>query len=286
MSRRAVAGTISLIGDPVAHSVSPAMHRAGFAAAGLDGMDYVATRVTVDELPGVFGSLRGRFVGLNVTTPLKELVLRLGLVDRADREVASTGSVNTVVFAGGDVRAHSTDGPGFLAALRRAGVAASRRALVLGAGGASRAVAGALLSAGGKVAVAARDPGKGRMMRSRFGADVEVVPFEVDRKTLQRCDLVVNATPLGGPGMEHRSPLQDPEALSPGATVFDLVYRPRRTLLLRQAEEAGCRTVEGIEMLIEQGVRSFALWTGVDGPVEVMRAAAYRAMDEPAEVVR
>jgi shikimate dehydrogenase len=253
--------TIALIGDPVRHSPSPAMHRAAFEELHLD-MDYVVERVTVKKLPRAFERLRDRYAGLNVTIPLKEAIVPL--LDEVRGPAAATGSVNTVTFTQGRAIGESTDGEGFLVALRRAGPPIPRRAVILGAGGAARAVGAALRASAAEVAIAARDPHRGAITSAAIGGR-SITPRELGTE-LPGADLLVNATPVA-----DRFPAV---TLHPGLTVFDLVYRPRVTPLLAAARDLGCRTVEGVEMLVEQGALSFEIWTGRRPPVEVMREAA------------
>lgn len=260
--------TIALIGDPVAHSISPAMHRAAFAAAGLD-LDYVGVRVPRGSLAESWLALRGAHAGLNVTRPLKVEVLPL--LDGVSSGVRRAGSVNTVVFEDGRAIGHSTDGPGFVAALARAGVS-PRRVVVLGAGGVARAIVAALKDA--DVSAWARNPAAARLLpgvRALTNGDLA--------GAVARADLLVNATPVGQAPDTEGCPLLATVALHGGLTVFDLVYRPRVTPLLALALRAGCPTVEGVDMLVEQGVRSFELWTGRPAPVEAMREAAQAAVD-------
>lgn len=268
--------TIALIGDPVAQSPSPAMHRAAFAATGLD-LDYVAERVTREELPDAFARLREKHIGLNVTRPLKEAIVPF--LDELHDDAAETGSVNTVTFADGYATGESTDGAGFLAALERAGAASPSRAVILGAGGSARAVGAALVASGAEVTIAARDSVRGRAAADAIGASAIPIEAAELRPALEPADLLVNATPLG----EH-SPLPEGVVLHPGLTVFDLLYTPRATRLLVAARVMGCRTVEGVEMLVEQGARSFEIWTGVRPPIEAMRDAALQALEETAGV--
>lgn len=265
----------ALIGDPVAGSVSPAMQRAAFRAAGLDH-DYVAVRVPARELEARWPDLAASCRGLNVTIPHKERVVPL--LDEISPEAARIGSVNTVVLRDGRAEGHSTDGAGFMAALRRAGLGPHRRAVILGSGGAARAVAAALRAERTAVVVAGRTPARTRRLAEDLG--VEAVALEPGplREALADADLLVNATPLGGRPKE--TPLPVGVAIPPGATVFDLVYRPRRTALLARAEARGCAVVEGVEMLVEQGALSFEIWTGAPAPVEAMREAALRALGE------
>jgi shikimate dehydrogenase len=270
---------VALIGDPVAHSVSPAIHRAAFAALGLD-LDYVVLRVGREELADAFPLLRRTYLGLNVTTPLKEAAIPL--LDSLSPTALRAGSVNTVLFGDGSARGMSTDGEGFMAALRARqtpGAWSPRWALILGMGGAARAVAASLLGGRAAVIVSGRNAQAGRRMAADLG--LRFVPAEPGplADAVASADLLVNATPVGGPAGPAASPLPDSVPLHPGLVVFDLVYRPRRTPLLARAEAAGCATVEGIEMLVEQAARSFEIWTSLPAPVEVMREAAYRAVE-------
>jgi shikimate dehydrogenase len=281
---------VALIGDPVAHSVSPAMHRAAFAAAGLD-LGYFPVTVRREELIDAFPRLRRTYLGMNVTAPLKEAVIPL--LDTLSPAAARAGSVNTVLFADGGAQGMSTDGEGFVAALWNGlrgggegndGGEFPSGALVLGTGGAARAVAAALLSEGTRVVVCGRNAEAGDRMASDLGVPfVPAHPGALVRE-LARAELLVNATPVGGPADAGAHPLLDSATLHPGLIVFDLVYRPRRTALLARAEAAGCRTVEGVEMLIEQAARSFEIWTGrPTAPVKVMREAACRALEASPE---
>ncbi|MGI8698315.1 MAG: shikimate dehydrogenase family protein [Mycobacteriales bacterium] len=268
---------VALIGDPVSASVSPVMQRAAFAAAGLE-LDYTAVRVGRAELPAAFVELRRRYVGLNVTRPLKEAVIPM--LDAVSGPATEAGSVNTVVFADGAARGESTDGAGFLAALARVSDSPVRRALVLGTGGAARAVTAVLRRSGAAVAVAGRNNAAAERLQTDLGVEPTRMQPRALAAKLASADLLVNATPVGGGPTPSATPLPDGVPLHPGLVVFDLVYRPRRTALLERAAGAGCRTVEGIEMLIEQGTRSFELWTGCPAPVEAMRAAAYAGLAE------
>jgi len=270
---------IALIGDPVDQSPSPAMHRAAFEALGLP-LDYVAVRVTQGDLIEAFPFLRKAFVGLNATRPLKEAILPL--LDMVSPEAAEAGSVNTVTFRKDGAEGHSTDGIGFLAALGRAVAGTPRRALILGTGGAARAVAGALRKAGTSVVLAGRNAEARAHLRGDL-REVGSLPMEPLRlaRAMEDAELLVNATPVGGEPDTGACPLPEKVELRPGLTVFDLVYHPRRTALLARAEAAGCRVVEGVEMLVEQGAASFSIWTGLPAPVEIMRHAAYGVLDEP-----
>lgn len=275
---------MALIGDPVAQSVSPAIHRAAFVAMGMD-LDYETVTVRKEELAPAFPWLRQTYLGLNVTAPLKQAVIPH--LDTLSPVAARAGSVNTIRFADERAQGMSTDGEGFLAALRNGvGGGAGRddgadlpsTVLILGTGGAARAVAAALVSQGARPAVSGRNAEAGARLASDVGARFVALESGALARELARAELLVNATPVGGAADGGALPVPDSVVLHPGLVVFDLVYRPRRTALLVRAEAAGCRTVEGVEMLIEQAARSFEIWTGQEAPVEVMRKAAYEAL--------
>jgi shikimate dehydrogenase len=259
---------VGVIGDPVAHSLSPTLHNAAFAALELDWV-YVAFPVPrgrgADAVAAV--SALG-LAGLNVTMPHKEDVA--SACDDLTPDAAALRSVNTVVaLPDGRSLGDSTDGPGFLDAIAVEGISvAGKPVLVLGAGGAARAVVLALGRAGAAVTVAARRPDAaeaaaaltpGGCVRALGAADPSA--FAV----------VVNATPLG---MSGGDPLPiDPESLHSGQAVVDLVYHPADTPLLTAARARGALAVNGLGMLVHQAARSFTLWTGQTAPVEAMRAA-------------
>ncbi|HEX2032507.1 MAG TPA: shikimate dehydrogenase, partial [Actinomycetota bacterium] len=201
---------IALLGSPVSGSPSPAMHRAAAAEAGVD-LVYEPIDVRLPDLARRLRELRRTHHGLNVTRPLKHAVL--GLLDEVAPSARHAGSVNTVVLRGGTATGHSTDGPGFLAALRRAGVPASGHAVVLGAGGAARAVAWALRDAGARVTLVGRNEAPTRRVAEALGIDA-AADLTV---ALDTADLLVNATPIGGevPG----DPLPPDTPLPP--VVFD-----------------------------------------------------------------
>ncbi|MGH2710705.1 MAG: shikimate dehydrogenase [Actinomycetota bacterium] len=268
--------TVALIGDPVSQSPSPAMHRAAFAAAGLD-LGYVAERVGLEELPRVFDSLRERHIGLNVTRPLKEAVVPL--LDQVRGDASKMGSVNTISFTGGRAIGDSTDGAGFMAALARARRPSPGHAVILGSGGAARAVGGALRDSGADVTIAARNAERAAAVAEACGGQAISLDAAALGEVLADADLLVNATPMG----EH-SPLPDGVEMHGGLAVFDLVYSPRVTRLLAAARDLGCRTIEGVEMLIEQGARSFEIWTGARASLEAMRDAALASLDDRAGV--
>lgn len=268
--RTRVAG---IIGWPVEHSLSPAMHNAAFASLGLNWR-YVAFPVDPARVPEALAGLAAAGVaGLNVTIPHKRAVID-GCSSVSDA-VRAIGAANTLIPDGeGGWRADNTDAEGFVRALDEQAPLDLRGAevLLLGAGGAARALAFILRRRGARVVVANRTPGRA----AEVGADGEV-PFEGPGRdeALARAALVVNATSLGlhGDRVPEALPL---EGIGPGHVVADIVYRPGGTPWLAAVAARGARTVDGLGMLLHQGAAAFAQWTGQEPPVEVMRAALRR----------
>jgi shikimate dehydrogenase len=274
---RAIGGatrTVGVIGWPVDHSLSPAIHNAAFAALGLDWV-YIPLPVQ----PGaVREALRGLVAlglrGANVTMPHKTAAAEV--VDELGADAERLAAVNTVIVREGRLVGENTDAPGFVRVLHDdAGwEARGRRALVLGAGGAARACVLALVRAGvGAVVVAARDPARAAAIRALGAGEVEVEVVGFEEAERVRTDLVVNATPLGAAGEEPPHP-----PLAPGMLVVDLLYRPRVTPLVAHARQAGADALGGLGLLLHQAALSFELWTGIAPPLEAMSAAALHAM--------
>ncbi|HEY3763531.1 MAG TPA: shikimate dehydrogenase [Gaiellales bacterium] len=248
-----------MIGHPVAHSRSPAMHTAAYRSLGMD-WEYTAIDVAPDGLGEfVAGLAAAGFAGVNVTIPHKQAVLPL--CHELSDEARGSGSVNTVLVRPGALRGETTDGDGLLWAL---GDVAPADALVLGAGGAARAAVSALVAAGWRVAVSARRP------EAAAALGVEGRPWP----PREAAALVVNATPIGQ--REAGTVPITIELLGPGMVVCDLAYRGdgRPTALIEAAPARGARAVDGLDVLVGQGIAAFELLTGVPAPVEVMRAAA------------
>ena len=279
MARLNQARLFGVLGDPVDHSLSPAMHNAAFAAAGLSHV-YLRYRVPVALLPAAVREARAlRRGGINLTVPRKEAVLPL--LDAGTREAERIGAVNTVLFApGGRAVGDNTDGRGFLAALRGRVRLRAARALVIGAGGAARAVGTALRQAGAaRVTIANRTQARGERLAERLGRLGAGVTAAVPLAALARgqvledATLVVNTTPLGlaggGPRVRYT-------AAPPGCLFVDLVYAARPTPFLAGAARAGRPTLGGAHMLLHQGALAFEAWTGRRAPRAVM-ARALRA---------
>lgn len=272
-----------IIGDPVAHSRSPAMHNAAFRALKLDWA-YVPFHVRPEGLEAAVRGLRALGVaGFNVTIPHKEAVVPL--MDDLSPEARVVGAVNTVVVAEGRLTGHDTDGEGFARALREdAGFdPGAGPALVLGAGGAARAVCDQLAREGvAAIDLCNRTAAKAEALAAHLrthhpDCDVRAVPWSpADRRAaVERAALIVNATAVGlAPG--DAAPLETDD-VGAGHTVVDLIYAPRETDLLRRCRARDARCLNGLGMLLHQGAAAFTLWTGREAPLEVMR----RALEAP-----
>jgi shikimate dehydrogenase len=268
-----------LLAYPAGHSLSPVMHDAAFAALGMAGR-YLAWEVAPRDLALAVERIRRDpdLLGANVTVPHKEAVADLldDLTPRATRLAA----VNTIRREGERLIGDNTDAPGFAAALAETGAAlAGIEALVLGAGGAARAVVAALLEAGASVLVHNRTPARAEALAGawRDQGRVDAVSSSDLPGAVARCRLLVNTTTVGMSGGPSGSPL--PAGVLPRrAVVVDLVYRPRETPLLAAARAAGLTVQDGVPMLVHQGALAFEAWTGRRPPVSVMRRAVERAL--------
>ena len=268
---------LALIGHPVEHSLSPAMHNASFDAEGLDYV-YVALDVKPEDLPSaVRGAAALGFRGFNVTMPHKRAILPL--LDDVDEVARISGAVNTVVVEDlGLLRGHNTDGGGMVSACREAGIGlAGKRVLLLGAGGVAAAIALAFGDEGiGELRIVNRSIQPARELLGKLRAaglkKVEVSSGDALDEAAAETEVIVNATSLG---MRDGDPLPIPvEQLGRGRTVCDAVYRPGgETVLIREARARGARVVAGERMLLYQGVLAQRLWTGREPNVEVMDGA-------------
>ncbi|MET1124299.1 MAG: shikimate dehydrogenase [Archaeoglobaceae archaeon] len=263
---------LGLIGYPVKHSISPAMHKAALKEMGIEGI-YLAFEVPPGSLEdAVRGAKALDFVGLNVTIPYKEEVAKLVSLKG---DAAKIGVVNTI-----DLRSmvgYNTDVYGVKKALEGFELE-NAVALVVGAGGAGKAAALALLKMGAKVVITNRTASRGleaaELLR-KYG-ECLFYPYERLSELGGKVDLIVNATPLGMRGFAEALPV--PEEIVRDVVVFDTVYNPPETPLIRIARERGCETVSGVEMLVYQGAKALEIWTGKRAPVDVMRRAALEAL--------
>lgn len=289
----APARIVGIIGDPIAHSLSPRMHGAAFAASGVDWR-YIPFRVTAADLEDAVRGIRALgFAGFNVTVPHKQTIMPF--LDGFEDQARDIGAVNAVRLEGRNLVGYNTDAPGLSDALTRDGGVrlAGARCLILGAGGAGRSAAYALAGAGVRsLVILNRTPSRAEDVAARVAAAhpacaVSAGPLEPDsaRRATEDSDVIIQATSAtlsaamgGGGGRAAWLRALEP-AMRPGKTILDMVYTPRRTELLVAAGDAGATAVDGLSMLIYQGARSFELWTGLSAPIDVMR----RALDAAAQ---
>jgi shikimate dehydrogenase len=278
---------VAVLGHPVGHSRSPAMHNAAFAALGLDWA-YEAIDVAPADFAALVAAMPDRgFAGANVTIPHK--LRALEAADTKSPVAEAVGAANTLVFADGRIHAENTDAEGFLTALReRAPEApAGQRALVLGAGGAGRAVVFALLQAGAaRVEIWNRHPERAERLAAELAGAAQGADLAANaHPTLQNIDLLINATSVGMAPQEGAPEVAidgDPikelpvsaDELDDRLIVVDLVYRQECTPLMRAANARGLRCADGIDVLVHQGAASFRLWTGMSAPLGAMRSGA------------
>jgi shikimate dehydrogenase len=264
---------ILLLGDPVGHSFSAVFQNAAFEAVGLP-LRYEALQVPPAELSNTIARMRedDGILGANVTIPHK---LRVGAnLDRVEGDAATLRAVNTIKKDGRALIGWNTDGAGFGRALDDAGYT-GEAALILGAGGAARAVAAVLSSRGSALAIASRRAAQGRELCDLLQLKgAQMIAFDAIRPALARVGLIVNATPIG---MDGTALPLDPAGLHAGHLVVDLLYNPPLTPLVRAARARGARAVNGLGMLLFQGAAAFEIWTGRSAPISVMRSALERA---------
>jgi shikimate dehydrogenase len=259
----------AVLGKPIAHSLSPAIHKAGYAAAGLTGWSYVAIECAEAELADLVGQLGPEWTGLSLTMPLKEVAL--AVAGEVAPLAATLGAANTLVRdAGGGWRAENTDAPGMVEALGP--VPSGGHLVVLGAGGTARAALGAAARIGaGQVTVVARRPAALAGLdpaATALGVPLRHARWPQAADVLAEADLVVAAVPAG-----VADPLAPLVRWRDGAVLLDALYHPWPTPLAAAAAAAGCRVVSRWELLLAQAAGQFTLFTGVPAPVDAMRAA-------------
>jgi shikimate dehydrogenase len=275
---------VGLIGYPVDHSLSPVMQNAAFRECGLDYHYQLLPTPPDDFLENIASCMEEGFAGWNVTVPHKERMVS-HLDERSD-SVRATGACNTVRIEGGRLAGFNTDPAGFTAGLEQAGgISPGTKAVLLGAGGAARAVAWALTRMGSEVTIFSRRPEQAESLARalRPGGPVKIKHRKLSgpalTEELRTANLLVNCTPAGMWPHVEQSPLPEGTMVSPDLLVYDLVYRPRPTRLLREASAMGCRTQDGLAMLVHQGAAAFELWTGRQAPTSVMRQACLDELD-------
>ncbi len=269
-----------LIGCPVAHSVSPQMHNAAFKALGLNYV-YLAFEVAVEDLEKAVRGLKAIGVaGFNVTIPHKINVMKY--LDELDESAEETGAVNTVASEDGLLIGYNTDVYGVMKALEGFNLPKTKPALIIGAGGAARAAANALMKIGfNEIVIANRTIEKARQLADWIkSTGRKAHSHGLDRLgyIARGCGVIINATSIGMLPHANETLLTSKD-IPENSIVLDLVYNPPKTKLLREAERAGAKIISGIEVLIHQGARAFELWTRCKAPIDVMRKAVLAALE-------
>ncbi|RLB19717.1 MAG: shikimate dehydrogenase [Deltaproteobacteria bacterium] len=257
-----------VVGIPLRHSLSPVMHTAAFEAYGLNAV-YRAFEST--NLANTVKGARAMGIrGLSVTIPYKSDIIPL--LDRVDPIAEKIGAVNTVVNRDGSLVGYNTDAAGAIDALREVVDPRKKNTVILGSGGAAKAIAYGLKEQGGKVTIAARSKKAGEDLALRLNSAY----ITIGEIRGMRMDILINATPVGMYPQEEQLPV-DLSAIRV-ETVMDIVYNPLETPLLKKAAALGCRTISGVRMLIFQGAEQFRLWTGLEAPVEAMETAVMKVL--------
>jgi len=273
-----------IIGDPTEHSLSPVMHNAAFQELNLDFV-YVAFRVKKDELrEAILGARSLDVHGLNVTMPHKNAVMKY--LDEIDPTARSIAAVNTILNDKGRLIGYNTDGAGALKALKENGVGLrGKKLLLLGAGGAGKAIAFSVAQEVEELKILNRNTRKAKdlaqLLRKEFGKKIDgnSLSAEIVKEELEDADILINATSVGMHPDVNRS-LVDPGWLRPDLCVMDIVYNPIETKLVKDTRLMGAKVVSGIEMLVYQGAASFEIWTNHQAPVKVMKEAVLNKLSK------
>jgi len=256
-----------IIGDPVNHSLSPLMHNVAYKSVGLEEQFvYLAASVPVVKMKSVIESVLTLGIrGLTCTVPHKVAVIPF--LDEIDETARKIGAVNTVVNTNGILKGFNTDWLGVITPLREETKLSKKKVLVLGAGGASRAVVYGLIKEGADVTITNRTWEKAKKLASEFGCRAIK---KVDENSVKDMDIIINTTSVGMHPHENMSPLSC-GGIAKKHIVMDIVYSPHETLFLQNAKKSGAKIIHGIEMLLHQGTAQFELYTGVKAPIELMR---------------
>lgn len=271
-----------IIGDPVEHSLSPGMHNAAFDSVGLDHI-YVPFNVKTEELEDAINGARAMGIrGLNITIPHKTEVIKY--LDYLDIAAGLIGAVNTIEFGENGAVGHNTDGIGAIRAIEEVTPVKEKKIMVLGVGGAARAISfQLLLSEAENLVISNRTIEKAQELKDDLveKLDQEVIITDLGsdlKKELEDTDILINTTPIGMyPNINHK-PLVTADMMHKELIVNDIVYNPLKTGLIMEAEKAGAKTISGIKMLMYQGIESFKIWTGIEPPIEIFQNALLKEM--------
>ncbi len=265
-----------IFGNPARHSLSPAMHNASFAHDGINAVYLAFEIASIGDAVAAMRSLP--IMGASVTIPYKVAVL--GSIDAVDPLAGAIGSVNTLVNDGTRIVGYNTDGDGAALALDRAGVGLDGASvLVIGNGGSARAIAHAIASRGARVTITGRNRSRiddlsGSLEAHGYQAGA-VLLGDLDQFFMDEVDIIINTTPVGMAPDSLSMPISE-HLIRPDHVVFDIVYSPAETMLLKKSSERGCTTVRGAQMLLCQGALQYQIWTGRTAPFDVMKAALSR----------
>jgi shikimate dehydrogenase len=259
-----------LIGNPVAHSLSPVMHNQAFAAAGCNAI-YLAFRV-IDPGSAIKGIKALDIRGVSVTLPHKVAVMEY--LDEVDETAARIGAVNTIVNNNGKLTGYNTDCRGAIAALMTQTTIQGKSIALIGAGGAARAIGFGLVTAGGRLTILNRS----RTTGERLAADLQADFLPLDECQPNRYEVLINTTPVGMHPDTDAAPIAK-KNLSKEIVVMDIIYNPLKTRFLKDAAARGCRTINGVDMFVFQGAHQFELWTGQKAPVDIMHRAVLEVLD-------
>ncbi len=254
-----------VLGNPIGHSLSPAMHDRAFGHHSLNAV-YLAFQVT--DLPAAVAGIRSLDIkGASITLPHKTRVMEL--LDTIDPMAAAIGAVNTIINKNGQLVGKNSDSTGATDALAAQTAIADKSVLIIGAGGAARAIGFGIRKCGGQVTITNRSEATG----NRLATDLAGVFLPPEELAAKQFDILINTTPVGMHPHSDASPVAH-DILRPELVVMDIVYNPLETRLLKAAAQVGCKTVDGLAMFVNQGARQFEWWTEKKAPVEVMRQAA------------
>ena len=264
-------GTIlfAVLGDPVSHSLGPLMHNTAFSELGYNGA-YLAFKVKNIE-KAVVGIKALGIKGASITIPHKVSVM--DFLDELDDTAKKIGAVNTIINREGVLSGYNSDGLGAVKALLEKTSIKGKHVVILGAGGAARAIGFAIISEGGRVTIINRTPAKGEELANDLGADFQ----PISKMNKAACHILINTTPVGMIPDIDAMPVEKQD-LDKAMVVMDIVYNPLKTRLLKTAEDIGCRTIDAVSMFVYQGAFQLELWTGMTAPVEVMRKAVLTAL--------
>ncbi|WP_434511811.1 shikimate dehydrogenase [Desulfitobacterium sp. AusDCA] len=266
----------AVIGNPIAHSLSPAMHRGGYQAFGIEA-DYLRLKVEPNDLLQAIQGLKALgFSGWNVTIPYKEQIIPF--LDELTPEALGAGAVNTVKVEAGRLIGHNTDGNGFVRSLQEICVLKKgMQVVILGAGGAAKGIAMALIPYNVKIVILNRTNERAKRLAdwvNQHGGEAATVPWEAGN-WLNSADVVIQTTSVGLKQEQYPFSLK---GISAQATVVDIIFNPWETPFLREARELGCRTLNGAGMLLYQGALAWEFWLGGQAPIEAMKKGLLEAI--------